>query len=62
MLLTENAKTTKNEYMREYRKENAEKLKKYQREYRKAHPQKVTKWNNKYWNKKAAQKIDSKGD
>lgn len=43
------------EYMKQYRKENAEKLRQKQNEWRKNNPDKVREYRKRYWEKKAAE-------
>lgn len=43
------------EYMKRYRKENAEKLRQKQNEWRKNNPDKVREYRKRYWEKKAAE-------
>lgn len=43
------------EYMKQYRKENAEKLRQKQNEWRKNNPDRVREYRKRYWEKKLAE-------
>ena len=48
--MTDAAKQTRKEYLREYRRKNAQAINAYNRKWRKANPEKVRAYNSKYWN------------
>ena len=52
--MLEKAKKLKAEYLKQYRKDNKDKLNAYQREYRANNKDKVKQYNQNYWLKKAS--------
>lgn len=55
MDLSIKAREVKNEYAREYRKKNRDRLKEYYKEYRAGHKEEVKEYNRRYWERKVAQ-------
>lgn len=55
MDMPEQAKRSRAEYMREYRRKNRERINAKRREWRQKNKDKVAEYNRRYWMKKAAQ-------
>lgn len=53
--MTDAAKEARREYLRAYKRKNAEYINAYNRAWRKAHPEKVKEYNAAYWSKKATE-------
>lgn len=51
-MLTEQARKVRNEYQREYYRNNKDRLLEQQREWRKNNPEKVKEYNKRYWENK----------
>lgn len=52
-MLTDEARALKNQYLKEWRKNNKERVSEYNKRYREANPNIYKKAKERYWNKKA---------
>ena len=60
--MTDEARAARQDYLREYRRKNAERINEYNRNWRKANPDKTRAYNAAYWSKKAAERSGESSD